>query len=83
MPDRVRHDGDVYVGCLRASGCVIPALSRYPEPRSYRRGALVRLELGGIGCRIRSGMTGLRIFEALRVISSQTTKLDAHIAVCE
>ncbi len=43
MPDRVRHDGDVYVGCLRASGCVIPALSRYPEPRSYRRGAVVRL----------------------------------------
>ena len=39
------------------------------------------MELGGIGCRIRSGMTGLRIFEALRVISSQTTKLDAHFDV--
>ena len=45
MPDRARHDGDVYVGCLRASGCVIPALSRYPEPRSYRRGEVVRLRL--------------------------------------
>ena len=41
MPDRVRHDGDVYVGFLRAAGTVIPAW--YPEPRSYRRGAVVRL----------------------------------------
>ena len=56
MLDRVRYDGDVYVGCLRASGCVIPAFSRYPEPRSYRRSG-GEVGLGGIGYRIRSGMT--------------------------
>ena len=70
MPDRVRHDGVVYVGCLRASGCVIPAFSRYPEPRSYRRSG-GEVGLGGVGYRIRSGMTVMCMLDvyALRVAS--------------